>query len=224
VKPVTIHTLLCTVYRQSPSREDTTRPVFRDLRDSALSARHRPGLGPASTPSAVRQGRKAGMARCSGLFRCLSPTSPRCPGMVGHSRDTSLQSLLQGSTKHRLKAPRCPGLLLPYKRAGQDPTRGDGQQAGHKLKAKRQQSKTPNIEINISSNHLCTLFSLFETWARRPLSQTCNPYASTSVQGNTKLSPLLDVGPSFCPNQDKPPCVLLTSPSRLGTRNTHSSV
>jgi hypothetical protein len=45
------------------------------------------------------------------------------------------------------------------------------------------------IEINISSNHLVFLSFSFETWARRPLSQACNPYTSTSVQGNTK-SPL----------------------------------
>jgi hypothetical protein len=116
VKPVTVHTLPCTVYRQSPSREDTTRPVFRDLGDSALSVRLRPGLDPASTLSAVRRAR-------------------------------------------------------------------------HKSKTKCQQAKAPNSEINVSSNHPCTLFSLLETWARRPLSQACNPYASTSVQENTKLSP-----------------------------------
>jgi hypothetical protein len=86
---------------------------------------------------------------------------------------TSLQSPQQGSTKHHFKTPRCPGLLSPYKRAGRDPTKENGEQAGHK------------IEINISSNHLCTLFPLFETWAHHPLSQACNPYTSTSVQGNT---------------------------------------
>jgi hypothetical protein len=142
--------------------------------------------------------------------------------MAGHSWSTLLQSLLQGLTIHHLKTPRCPGLLLPYKRAGQGSTRG--QRARHKPKAKCQQTKAHNSEINISSNHPCTLFSLFETWARRPLSQACNPYASTSVQGNTKLSPPAGRRAFFCPNQDKPPCVLLASPSRLGTRSTHSSV
>jgi hypothetical protein len=73
VKPVTIHTLPCTVYHQSHSREDTTRPVFRDLGDSALSVRHRPGLDPASTPDAVRRGRKAGVAQSSGSCRRLIP-------------------------------------------------------------------------------------------------------------------------------------------------------
>jgi hypothetical protein len=73
VKPITIHTLTCTVCHQSPSREDTTRPVFRDLGDSALSVRHRPSLNPASTPGAVRQGRKAGVAQSSRSFRRLIP-------------------------------------------------------------------------------------------------------------------------------------------------------
>jgi hypothetical protein len=67
-------------------------------------------------------------------------------------------------------------------------------------------------------------FSLFETWAHRPFSQACNPYTSTSVQGNTKLSPPAARRAFFSPNQDKPPCVLLVSPSRTGTRSTHSSV
>jgi hypothetical protein len=73
VKAVTVHALPYTVYRQSPSREDTTRPVFHNLRDSALSIRPRPGLDPASTPSTVQQEEKAGMARCSGSFRRLIP-------------------------------------------------------------------------------------------------------------------------------------------------------
>jgi hypothetical protein len=49
------------------------KAVFRDLGDSVLSVRHRPDLDPASTPSAVRQGRKAGMTRCSGSFHRLIP-------------------------------------------------------------------------------------------------------------------------------------------------------
>jgi hypothetical protein len=53
-----------------------------------------------------------------GHFIDSSSTPPRCPGMVGHSQCTSLQSPQQGSTKYHLKASRRPGLLLPYKRAG----------------------------------------------------------------------------------------------------------
>jgi hypothetical protein len=110
----------------------------------------------------------------------------------GHSQSTSLRSTQQESTKHHLKAPRRLGLLSPYKRAGQGSTTG-----GTTKKYKKQQAKR-KIEINISSNHPCPLFPLFETWARRSLSHACNPYTSTSVQGNTNFSPLpLDVGPSF---------------------------
>jgi hypothetical protein len=77
VKPVTIHTLPCTVYHQSPSREDTTRPIFRDLGDLALSVRHRPDFDPALTPSTVRRGRNADVAQCSGSFRRLIPDVTR---------------------------------------------------------------------------------------------------------------------------------------------------
>jgi hypothetical protein len=59
-----------------------------------------------------------------GHFAVSSPTSPRCPGMAGYSRGTSLQSLPQGSTKHHLKAPQCPGLLLPYKKGRPGPYKG----------------------------------------------------------------------------------------------------
>jgi hypothetical protein len=102
--------------------------------------------------------------------------------MAPHFYGTSLQSPQQGSTKHHFKTPRRLGLLSSYKKAGRGFTRGkkttDEQQAIYK------------IEINISSNHLVFSFSPFETWARRPLSQACNPYTSTSVQGNTNLSHL----------------------------------
>jgi hypothetical protein len=45
---------------------------------------------------------------------------------------------------------------------------------------------------------------LFETWARHSFSHACNPYTSTSVQGNTNLSPPLDVGPSFARSSINP--------------------
>jgi hypothetical protein len=147
--------------------------------------------------------------------------------MASHSRGTSLRSPQQGSTNRHLRAPQRPGLLLPYKRAGQGSITGtedNEQQITHKSQAKCQALQGSSAEINISSNHLCTLSSLFETWVRGPLSQACNPYTSTSVQENTKLSPPAGRRAFFCPNQDKPPSVLLASPSRIGTRSTHSSV
>jgi hypothetical protein len=69
-----------------------------------------------------------------------------------------------------------------------------------------------------------SFFPLFETWARRPLSHAYNPYTSTSVQGNTNFFPPAGRRAFFCPNQDKPPCVLLASPSGKETRSIYSLV
>jgi hypothetical protein len=92
---------------------------------------------------------------------------------------TSLQPPLQESTKLHLKAPGVLASSYPIK----------GQARALQKGKKKKKADQHNSEINISSDHPCTLFSLLETWARRPLSPACNPYASTSVQGNTKLSP-----------------------------------
>jgi hypothetical protein len=80
--------------------------------------------------------------RAQGHFTVSSPMSSWCPGMAGHSWSTPLQSLLQGSTKLHLKSPRCPGLLIPYKRAGQGSTRGRGQRTTGKTQAKAKCQKT----------------------------------------------------------------------------------
>jgi hypothetical protein len=84
------------------------------------STHPRPGLDP---PPDNRE-EKPTWHMTQGLFTVSSPTLPRCPGMAGHSWGTSLQPPPQGSTKLHLKAPQRPGLLLPYKRAGQGSTRG----------------------------------------------------------------------------------------------------
>ena len=68
---VTVPTLPRTVYHRSPSREDKTRSVLRDIGDSALSIRSRPGLDPTSTLGTVQRQGKDGMARRSGSFRRL---------------------------------------------------------------------------------------------------------------------------------------------------------
>jgi hypothetical protein len=68
---VTVPTVPCTVYHRSPSREDKTRPVLRNLGDSALSIRSRPGLDPTSTLGTVQRKGKDGMAWRSGSFRRL---------------------------------------------------------------------------------------------------------------------------------------------------------
>jgi hypothetical protein len=59
---------------RSPLREDTTRIVPRNPRDSTLSAHPRPVLDPASIrprPTADQQGRKADVAQGSESFRRL---------------------------------------------------------------------------------------------------------------------------------------------------------
>jgi hypothetical protein len=135
--------------------------------------------------------------RTPGHFIVSSPTSSRCPGMAGHSWSTPLQPPLQGSTKLHLKVPRCPGLLLPYKRAGQGSTRGDRQKTQVRSQALASKGTQPTDQHLKQSPPLLYSFTFFETWARRPLSPACNPYASTSVQGNTNSLPPLDVGPSL---------------------------
>jgi hypothetical protein len=122
---------LCTPYRtlfrhRPPLREDTTRSVPLDRGDSALSVRPRPSLDPAL----VSREKRPTWHRTQGLFTVSSLTSPWCPGMVGHSWSTSLQPPLPGSTKLHLKAPRCTGLLLPYKRAGSGSRREKGASIG----------------------------------------------------------------------------------------------
>jgi hypothetical protein len=117
--------------------------------------------------------------------------TPWCPGMAGHSQSTSLRSAQQESTKHHLKAPRRLGLLSPYKRVGQGSTTGRNNEEKQETIG-----KTQDRDRYLKQSPL-SFFPLFETWARRPLSHACNPYTSTSVQGNTNFSPPLDVGPSF---------------------------
>jgi hypothetical protein len=148
-----------------------------------------------------------------------------CPGMAGHSWGTPLQSLLQGSIKHHLKAPRCPGHLLPYKRAGQDPASGEGQQARHK--PKKPSASNPRLPTQRSTSQAITsvLFFLSVRLGLAALSRKLvTPTQAPQCKEIQNSLPLAGRRAFFCPNQDKPPCVLLASPSRLGTRSTHSSV
>jgi hypothetical protein len=116
---------------------------------------------------------------------------------------------------------------LPVVLASSRPIKGQARVLQHRQKNKGEgkgQQARRKIEIDISSNHPCPHFPLFETWARHPLLHACNPYTSTSVQGNTNFSLPTRRRAFFCPNQDKPPCVLLASPSRKGTRSIYSLV
>jgi hypothetical protein len=124
------------------------------------STRPRPSLDP---PPVSREERPT-WHRTQGLFTVSSSTSPWCLGMAGYSWGTSLQPPPQGSTKLHLKTPRRPGLLLPYKRAGQGSTRkgGDKQtdKARRKPEATLKRAKAHHPQINISSNFLVLSLSL----------------------------------------------------------------
>jgi hypothetical protein len=88
------------------------------------STRPRPGLDPASTPR--RSTRKKGR-RGTGL-RVFSPSHPlRHHGVQGWPVIPGARRyshLYRGRQNFTSRHPRCPGLLLPYKRAGQGSTRG----------------------------------------------------------------------------------------------------
>jgi hypothetical protein len=150
-------TLIC---HRSPSREDTTRFVPHDLRDSALSARPRPGLDLASTYHRP-VGRKGRRVTGLGVF---SPSRPLrhhgvrgWPAIPGARRYSHLYRDRQNFTS---RLPRRPGLLLPYKRIGQGSIRGDGQS---KTQARSQVSKgTQPIDQHLKQSPLYSHFS-FET-------------------------------------------------------------
>jgi hypothetical protein len=151
-----------------------------------------------------------------GHFAVSSPTTPWCPGMAGHSQSTSLRSAQQESTKHHLKAPRRLGLLSPYKRAGQGSTTGTGERRTTTDNEEKQ-------EIDTSSNHPCPFFlSLrlgLDALSRMLVTPTRAPRCK-----EIQTSPPAGRRAFFCPNQDKPPCVLLASPSRKETRSIYSLV
>jgi hypothetical protein len=138
--------------------------------------------------------------------------------MVGHSRGMSLQPPPQGSTKLHLKgSPRRPGLLLPYKRAGWGSTRGQGRRTTNDRQ--RNTSLHPTKEDqHLKQSSLYSHF-FFETWTRFPLSQLVTLTQALRCK-EIQYSPLSAGRRAFfCPNQDKLPCILLASPSRLGTRS-----
>jgi hypothetical protein len=136
--------------------------------------------------------------------------------MASHPCGMSLQPSLQGSTKLHLKTPRRPDLFLLYKRIGQGSTRG-------KAESKIPASQSTQLRDQHLKQSPLYSFTSFETWARCPLSQLVTPTQAPRCK-EIQNSPLpAGHRAFFCPNQDKPPCIPLASPSRLGTRSTHSS-
>jgi hypothetical protein len=147
----------------------------------SASTRPRPGLNPASTPDTAQQGTKDGMAWHTGSFQRFVlydvTMSGDGPPFLGHVATV----ISTGIDKTSFQDPHCLGLLSSYKRRGPGSTTGDGRTTDNEPRTRSRSTSQAII--------LYFLFLLFETWAHRPLSQACNPYANTSVQGNTK-SPL----------------------------------
>jgi hypothetical protein len=74
---------------------------------------------------------------------------------------------------------------------------------------------SPTSEINISSN--TPLYSFFKTWDRLPLSQLVTPTQALRCK-KIQYSPFSAGRRAFfCPNQDKPPCILFASPFGVGS-------
>jgi hypothetical protein len=141
--------------------------------------------------------------------------------MAGHSQGTSLQPPPQRSTKLHLKGtPGVPASSYPIKgQAGA--LRGGGEGDGRRTTNNRQRNASlhPSKEDqHLKQSPLYSHFS-FETWARFPLSQLVTPTQALRYK-EIQYSVLLARCRAFlCPNQDKSPCILLASPSRLGTRS-----
>jgi hypothetical protein len=164
------------------------------------STRPRPSLD-AQHSSTGKKGRRGT------VFRVISPSHPRrhhgvqgWPAIPGARRYSHSYRDRQNITS------RLPGVL-----ASSYPIKGhvrtlQGDTDSRQDTSPKPSASNPRLPTQRSTSQAitCTLFSLFETWAHRPLSQACNPYTSTSVQGNTKLSPPLDVGPSSVRTRIKP--------------------
>jgi hypothetical protein len=205
----------------SPSREDTTRTVPHDLGDSALSTRPRPVLDLGSTqprPTTGQQGRKADMTQDSESFHrfVLYVTMVSRDGrpFPGHVATATLTGIDKTSPQRH---PRRPCLLLPYKRAGRGSTRGQVRRTTNNRQQKTSLHPTKEDQ-HLKQSPLYCHFS-FETWARSPLSQLVTP--SQALRCKEIQYTLLSARRRafFCPNQDKSPCILLASPSRLGTHS-----
>jgi hypothetical protein len=111
--------------------------------------------------------------------------------------------------------PRRPSLLLLYKRAGQGSTK---KEEGRSQEQASKGRRTTNHRQRKTNLLLYSHFS-FETWAWFPLSQLVTPTQALRCK-EIQFSPsMLDVGPFFARTRIKPPCILLASPSRSGTRS-----
>jgi hypothetical protein len=107
-----------------------------------------------------------------------------------------------------------------------DPIKGQAGDSTRRMADGQSKSQSPSHHRRSTSQAISFILSLFlsETWDLLPLSQLVTPTQALRCK-EIQSSPL-PVGRRvfFCLNQDKPPCTLLASPSRLGTRCTNSLI
>jgi hypothetical protein len=204
----------------SPSRVNTTSTVPRDSGDSALSVhcrptstRPRPGLDQPTVKACVTQGSES-FYRLILYVTMVSGDGRPFSGHVATATSTAIDKT--SPQRH----PRCPCLLLPYKRVGRGLYKG-----GTENNRRRKENQSPSHQRD---QHLkqSPLYSRFfsETWDWFPLSQLVTPTQALRCK-EIQYSPLpAGRRAFFCPNQDKPPCTLLASSSRLGTHNIDSLI
>jgi hypothetical protein len=177
--------------------------VPHDLGDSALSTHPQPGLDPASTyhRSAGRKGRHG-----TGL-EVFSPSHPLCHhgvrGWPTIPRVRRYSHLYRDRQNFTSRLPRCPGLLLPYKRVGQGSTRGEGRSKTQARSQAQIGKGTQPTDQHLKQSPLYSHFS-FETWARFPLSQLVTPTQALRCKEIQYSPPPLDVGPSFARTRINP--------------------
>jgi hypothetical protein len=195
VKSVTVLTLPRTVLSSTALEEGYDKVRTPRSRGFGLirltSTLPRPGLD-AYHWSAGKKGQRG-----TGL-KVISPSCPRrphgvqgWPAIPGARRYSRLYRDRQNFTS------RYPGVP-----ASSYPIKGQARALQRKKKTQGKNQVPASKGTQLRDQHLkqsppLYSFTFFETWARRPLSPACNPYASTSVQENTNLSPPLDVGPSL---------------------------
>jgi hypothetical protein len=157
-KPVSIHTIPHTVLPPITLEGGYTRSIPHDLGDSALSTRPRPSL---DLPSVSREERPTWHRTC-GLFTVLSPMSHGVRGWPAIPRARRYSHLYRDRQNFTSRLPRHPGLLLPYKSAGQGSTRG-GRQSKTQARSQAQIGKgTQPTDQHLKQSPLYSHFS-FET-------------------------------------------------------------
>jgi hypothetical protein len=167
---LTVHCLSPITLEEENDKARTPQSRGFDLIHPA-STRPRPGLD-------AQHGSTGKEGQYGSALRVTSPSRPlRHRGVQGWS---SIPRARRHShlNRDRQDTPCHTGRLSPYKRAGRGTPR-------KRTTTRDEHSKAPSQRSTSQAIILVLFFTSFETWARSPLSQACNPYTSTSVQGNT---------------------------------------